>query len=216
MAGVLPTGAVSQLTTSGPLPTGDVEQVAAGGGGGDTTPPEFPVGAAISLVGGTLTQTGAQIEWTAATDAVGPVTYRISTDGGATYPITGLAATNHTFSGLTAGTTYAVRVRAFDGAGNASVDILAYSLTTLAAGATITTPPLHDPETGVVLASIAVTWYCLYDNTTQALVLRKTGLATSALGVITFSDASLVPGTVFRHGYLLATGHTNLPSAAAA
>lgn len=215
MAGLLPSGLVTLASASGLQPDGTVLLVAGGGGGGDTTPPLFPPGAAIALVGGTLTQTGAQLDWTAATDVVGPVTYAISTDGGATYPIT-WAAANYTFSGLTAGNTYAVRVRAFDGAGNPSVDILAYSLTTLAAGATITTPPLYDPETGVLLASIAVTWYCLFDNTTQALVLRKTGLTTSALGVITFSDAGLVSGTVFRHGYLLATGHTNLPSAAAA
>lgn len=173
----------------------------AGGGGGDTVKPVFPPGAAISLVGGTVTASGFQLSWTPATDNSGSVLYKISTDGGATYPTT-WAVANYTFSGLTAGTTYAIRVQAIDPTGNLSDDILAFSQATSAAGASITSQPLvrnvSVAGVPVLAASIALTWVRVYDTTTGDRVLTVTGLSTDASGVFTFSNAALVVGTSYE------------------
>lgn len=213
----LPSGAVSQRTTSGPLPSGAVEIVTGGGGGGDTDPPilTFPTGTAT----GPTTADGAVI-----TNEAGGTLYRLASvnpsESAATIKAaaltTAVAATGSqpvTFTGLTAATVYYTHFVQIDAAGNESaVADAPISFTTAGGAGTITTPPIHDPETGQLLANAAVTWFCAYDSATQALVLRKTGLTTSAAGIITTTDAALVSGTVYRFGYLLASGHTNMPA----
>ncbi len=200
-ARLLPNGELSQRSSTGLLPRGVVQIVSGGGGGGDTTKPMFPVGASISLVGGTVTASGFQLSWTPATDNSGTVLYKISTDGGATYPITWGSA-NYTFSGLTAGTTYAIRVQAIDPSGNLSDDILSFSQATSAAGATLTSQPLvrnvSVAGVPVVAASVALTWVRVYDTTTGDRLLTVTGLSTDSLGVFSFNNASLVAGTNYE------------------
>lgn len=200
-ARLLPNGELSQRSSSGLLPRGVFQLVTGGGGGGDTTKPVFPVGASISLVGGSVTTSGFQLSWTPATDNSGTVLYKISTDGGATYPTT-WAVANYTFGGLAAGTTYAIRVQAIDPSGNLSDDILAFSQDTAPAGATITSQPLvrnvSVAGVPVVAASVALTWVRVYDTTTGDRLLTKTGLSTDSSGVFTFSDSSLVVGTNYE------------------
>jgi Divergent InlB B-repeat domain len=79
----------------------------------DATPPSIPGGLTIA---GT-TRTGISITWTASTDNVGVTGYRAYLNGAAVGDTTG---TDHTFSGLACGRSYAVSVDAVDAVGNRS------------------------------------------------------------------------------------------------
>lgn len=69
-----------------------------------------------------------------------------------------------------------------------------FSLGTLAVGHPITTPPLKN-NTGTVLASISGWTVNVYNASTGALVVQKTGLSTDSSGVISFTDAAITGGT---------------------
>jgi chitodextrinase len=79
----------------------------------DTTPPSTPSGLAAASV----TQTGATLSWTAATDNAGVTGYRVYRDGTA---LGTTASTSYAVTGLTCGTTSQLGVEAYDGAGNTS------------------------------------------------------------------------------------------------
>lgn len=84
-----------------------------GSTGGDTEAPTAPT----SLTASNITQTAADLSWTASTDNVGVTGYDVYVDGsldGST------SSTNYSLSGLSAGTTYSVSVKAKDAAGNES------------------------------------------------------------------------------------------------
>jgi chitin-binding protein len=92
---------------------------------GDTTPPTAPTG----LLSSNVSKTGFRIVWTAATDNVAVANYNIYRNG--TYVATvGGGTLNYTFSGLTAGTTNSIIVRALDAAKNFT-NSSALSVTTL-------------------------------------------------------------------------------------
>ncbi len=79
----------------------------------DTTAPTVPTG----LTSSSVTQTSAQINWSASTDAVGVTGYEILRNG----TVVGNSdTTSYAASGLTAGTSYPFTVRAFDATGNKS------------------------------------------------------------------------------------------------
>jgi uncharacterized protein YdaL len=88
----------------------------------DTTPPTAPGAPTV----GTVTATTAALSWAASTDAVGVVSYQVT--GGPTVVTSATAST--TLTSLTPSTTYAVRVTAYDAAGNASVASAPASFTT--------------------------------------------------------------------------------------
>ncbi|MEM7297193.1 MAG: S8 family serine peptidase, partial [Bacteroidota bacterium] len=83
------------------------------GGGGDTQAPSTPTGLSAS----SITTSSFDVSWNASSDNVGVTGYNVylggSLDGTST-------STSYSFSGLTASTTYAVAVEAFDAAGNTS------------------------------------------------------------------------------------------------
>jgi chitodextrinase len=80
---------------------------------GDTTAPSAPTNVASS----NMSKTGFRISWTAATDNVAVANYNIYRNGTYLATVSG-TATSYNFSGLTAGTTYSVYVRALDAAKN--------------------------------------------------------------------------------------------------
>ncbi len=84
-----------------------------GGSGADTVAPSVPTGISSS----NITQNSVDISWTAATDNVGVDGYRIFRDG---VLLTTATTTNYTVTGLSANTTYAFTIFAFDAAGNVS------------------------------------------------------------------------------------------------
>jgi endoglucanase len=99
-------------------------------GAGDTQPPTAPAGLAVSNV----TQSGASLTWTAATDNVGVAGYDLY--NGATLLVGNLVGTSTTLSGLTCGTTYQLTLKARDAAGNTSAPSNAVSMTTRACSTT--------------------------------------------------------------------------------
>lgn len=97
------------------------------GSGGDTDPPVMQGEIAVSG----LTDTSFTTAVDPATDAVGVTGYQVSQDGGSTW-IDKVLARTHTHAGLSPQTTYAVRWRARDAAGNWATP-LAKAVTTQAA-----------------------------------------------------------------------------------
>ncbi len=175
---------------------------------GDTTPPT----AATNL---TATPTGTQIalSWTAATDNVGVTGYRIERCAGAgcssfAQIATTTGATAYTNTGLTAGTSYAYRVRATD----AATLLGPYSNI-----ATATTPPAVDtmPPTapGRLTATpsgtqIALSWTAATDNVgvTGYRIERCQGAGCSSFaeiatttGATTYTNTGLASATSYSY-----------------
>lgn len=96
---------------------------------GDTTVPTLT--GAITI--GTVTPNSIDITHPAGADNVGVTSYEYSKDSGATWVDSGVTATAYSFTGLTASTSYGLRVRAKDAAGNVSTPALAATQSTSAA-----------------------------------------------------------------------------------
>lgn len=205
MAGQLPSGEISQLTVSGQLPSGAIEQVS-GGGGGDTTLPTL--GGSITI--GTVTSTSIQLSWPAGSDDTAVTSYEVSSNSGSSYSDVGSVLT-YTITGLSPSTSYGLRVRAKDAAGNVSTLALSATQSTSAiATATLTSSPLNN-NTGTLHLSAAAEAF-VHNVTTGALVLKKTGLTSDATtAVVTFNDAALTAATQYRVVWrLTATGAEGL------
>ncbi|HCC05464.1 TPA: hypothetical protein DEP58_04140, partial [Patescibacteria group bacterium] len=104
-------------------------------GGTDTTSPAVP----SNLLTLAVSSSQINLAWTASTDNVGVVGYKIYRNGAY---LTTTTSTSYSNTGLTAATTYSYRVSAIDAVGNESSQSTAKSATTQAAtGGTDTTPP---------------------------------------------------------------------------
>ena len=79
----------------------------------DVQPPTAPTGLAVT----SRTATGFTVSWSPSSDDVGVAGYLVSLGGLYSTDVTG---TSVTLSGLTCNTTYTVRVRRHDAAGNSS------------------------------------------------------------------------------------------------
>lgn len=90
----------------------------------DTTSPAAPT----NLNATATTDASASLSWTAATDNVGVVSYRVYRDG--VLLRSGITGTTFTDTGLSVGTTYTYTVDALDAAGNASAQSSAATATT--------------------------------------------------------------------------------------
>lgn len=97
----------------------------------DTTLPTM--NGAITV--GTKTPNSISISYIAASDNVGVTGYEVSSNGGSTWSDNGTAL-SYTFLGLSPITSYSLRVRAYDGAGNRAATPLAATVTTYRDGAT--------------------------------------------------------------------------------
>jgi hypothetical protein len=96
--------------------------------GGDATPPTQSGGISI----GSVTSSSIQMSWPAGSDNVAVTSYEVSSNGGSSYTDVGNVLT-YTFTGLTPSTSYPLRVRAKDAAGNVSTPALAATQSTSAA-----------------------------------------------------------------------------------
>lgn len=92
---------------------------------------------------------------------------------------------------------------------------MAISATAAAATGSITTPVMKN-NTGAILANEAGVIVNIYNATTGALVVRKTGQTSNASGVVVVTDALLVAGTSYAYEVVLATNGRRLPVTAAA
>jgi len=92
----------------------------------DTTPPTAP----SNVTASNITQSSADVSWTASQDLVGVVSYNVYLDGSLSGNVTG---TSTSLSGLSANTSYTVAVTGLDAAGNES-SAGSTSFTTLSGG----------------------------------------------------------------------------------
>jgi hypothetical protein len=166
--------------------------------GGDTTNPTLTGSITVSA----LTTTSYTLTWPAGSDNVAVTGYEVSLNGGSSYASVGNVLTTN-ITGRTPGSTDAVRVRAFDAAGNRSTPALSASVTLNSATGTLTltTPIINNtgPISGrwINLTGITLT---VVSMTTKASVLVVTGRATDAAGVLTaaISDAAIITGQDYR------------------
>jgi Zn-dependent metalloprotease/chitodextrinase len=96
----------------------------------DTQAPTTPT----DLASSNITETSADVSWTASTDNVGVTAYKVYLDGSLDGSTT---ATSYSFTGLTASTTYNVAIEATDAADNVSTQATT-SFTTLTASSSCT------------------------------------------------------------------------------
>ncbi|MES2416265.1 MAG: fibronectin type III domain-containing protein [Patescibacteria group bacterium] len=159
---------VEAVDTSGKLSglSNAVVFATTGGVTSDTTSPTSPTGLSSS----NITQTSATISWTASTDNIGVTGYDVYVGG---ILKTSVTSTTASLTGLTAGTTYSVTVKAKDAAGNPPTASTALSLTTLSS---IIIPPadMQAPSIPTLTlisktdVSAAIQWTASTDNVAVA------------------------------------------------
>ena len=168
----------SRQVTLGPVP--------------DTEPPTVPT----NLTASTRSATSVTLTWTASTDNVGVAGYHVRRDAVIVATVTG---TSYIDSGLTPGTTYQYRVRAFDAAGNLSAYTAPLSVVTLTGGDT--TPPTAPTNLQLVSktsVTVTISWTASTDNV--GVVGYQVLRGGSPIGTVAgtgFTDQNLTPGTQY-------------------
>ncbi len=168
----------------------------------DTVAPSVPGNLAVS----TSTSTSISLNWSASTDTGGSglAGYRIYRDGGAT-PLTSTTSTSFTDSGLTASTSHAYRVSAYDVAGNESAQVGPVTGTTQAQqDAVAPSIPLFLSVTSTTSTSITLRWNPSTDTGGSGVAgyrIYRNGAATlyATVSGATFTDSGLVTGTSFSY-----------------
>lgn len=144
-----------------------------------------------------------------------------STDSGASWNnISGATATSYTtpataVSGGSANNGDQYRCTATNSAGSATTNAVTLTVNAAAAAPTIATPPIKN-NAGTLLASISGWTANIYNTTTGALILQKTGLSTNAAGILLIQDAALAAATTYAYELVHATYGRRLPTGTAA
>lgn len=155
--------------------------------------------------GASWASSGATSAITATTaNSVGSLTSKSS-------PLSSIAATT---ASLTAAWTSSTGAASSAIAATTANAVGALTSTGSTANGTFTSEVLRD-NTGTVVASKALNHVALYNDTTGALVVRKTGLSTNGSGVFTFTDAALTAGTTYRVDWEDVDGRRRMPRKAA-
>jgi hypothetical protein len=155
--------------------------------------------------GASWASTGATSAITATTaNAVGSLTSQAS-------PLSAIAATT---ANLTAAWTSSTGAASSVITATTANTVGALTSTGSTSNGTFTSEVLRD-NTGTIVASKALNHVALYNDTTGALVVRKTGLSTNGLGVFTFTDAALTAGTTYRVDWEDVDGRRRMPRKAA-
>lgn len=223
-----PDGSLIESSTDGALPSGKLFLA-----GAVNSPPTFP-GPNIGAQSGTV---GVAISSSVASKFSDADALTFSALGSWPPGVTVSSAGVITGTPTTAGTYAGLSVRATDTAAQ-TVDSDTFTFTISAAGAgatislttanavfsgsanpasglgTFTSEVLRD-NTGAVVASKGLNFVALYNDTTGALIVRKTGLSTNGSGVFSFADAALTPGQVYRVDWEDADGRRRMPRKAA-
>lgn len=156
-----------------------------------------------SITIGTVTTASIQASWPAGSDNTAVTSYETSLDG-TTWTDRGNVLT-YTFTGLTAGTSYTIRVRAKDAAGNVSTPPLSVTQSTAAAAVgTIAGEPIKTPQGQLVTSTIPRVAYLKLSDLSKALEL--TNQTPNSSGMLSVSNASLVTGTAYVRLLLNADG----------
>jgi beta propeller repeat protein len=147
----------------------------------DTTPPTQP----SSVTASAPSSSQIDLTWTASTDNIGVVGYRVERGSdGITFSEVGTAATaSYSDTGLAPATTYYYRVRAYDAAGNLS------DYSGIASATTLSTAPTRYEE-----SSPSVAWtgtWTNYSNASYSGGATKYTNSTGASATLTFSGTSV-------------------------
>jgi len=178
----------------------------------DSTPPSAPT----NLKSTNVTATSVALSWTASTDDVGVVIYRIY--AGSVAVGTAIGTTSATVSNLSANTTYVFTLTASDAIGNVSPASAAISVKTLQG--TDTTPPTAPSgltASNVTGTSVTLTWSASTDDrgVTGYTVYSGTATAATTTG-LTASITGLTPGTTYSFTVKASDAAGNLSSASSA
>ena len=148
----------------------------------DLSPPTVPTGFTAT----TISSSRIDLSWTASTDNIAVIGYRIYRNGVLLATASG-SATSYQSTGLSPGTMYAYYVDAIDGAGNASPPSAIASATTLAVNtATLAWDAVTYPSLG---------GYRVYYGTAPGVYLQPVGSGISVGNVTTFTVTGLTSGT---------------------
>ena len=174
----------------------------------DTEPPSAPG----TLTASAFSDTQIELSWSAATDNVGPISYRIERCAGSGCSnfaeIAAGTSTNHMDVGLTPSTEYSYRVRAVDAAENEGPYSNTASATTPAPPDTETPSAPANPNASAVSATqIDLTWAAASDNVGVTLyrIERCSGAGCSVFGEVgtststSFSNTGLTASTSYTY-----------------
>ena len=157
----------------------------------------------------------------------GRVLTATGTTQGATHPIS-RGATDATGTGAPASITLSVptgsatgTVGATNGTGTGTLQSIiltapAGTATGTSAGSGTITTPVMKNNTGTVLANETGVIVNVYNASTGALIVQKTGQTSNASGIVTISDALIVPATTYAYEVVLTGSRRRLPTASAA
>jgi uncharacterized repeat protein (TIGR02543 family) len=179
----------------------------------DSTPPSAPT----NLKSTNVTATSVALSWTASTDDVGVVVYRIY--AGSVAVGTAIGTTSATVSSLSPNTTYVFTLTASDAAGNVSPASAALSVKTLQG--TDTTPPTAPSgltASNVTGTSVTLTWSASSDDrgVTGYTVYNGAATAATTAAGLTVSVTGLTPGTTYSFTVKASDAAGNLSSASSA
>jgi len=173
----------------------------AGGGTADITPPSW--NASSALTASAVTQTGATLSWSGASDDTGVTAYRLYQDG---VLVQTTSNTSYAVSGLSPDTDYSFKVEAGDAADNWSTDGPTTPVHTLAAttpSVTVTANPSGSVGIGTAVtltatpAGIASPSYKWYSNTTASSI---GGNEISGATNATYQPSTATAGTIYYYG----------------
>ena len=158
----------------------------------DTSKPTVPGGLTVSSLG----PVGFTLSWTPATDNVGVTGYEVFR-AGVSLGVTTLPA--FTFAGLTPATTYAVRVRARDAAGNWSGPSATLKVKTAAADVVPPSVPAGLAGSDLTATGLVLSWAPANDavGVTVYEVFRD-GISLGATPLTTMAVTGLTPGSRYR------------------
>src|SRR6185295_370896 len=125
----------------------------------DTVAPSAPT----NLTAVAPNSTTVNLSWTASTDNVGVVSYRVFRDGGTT-PIATVTGTSFSDTGLAVGSTHSYFVTAVDGANNQSAASDGVKIATPGADLTPPSTPTGLTATGAGASVIDLSWTASTDN----------------------------------------------------
>jgi len=164
----------------------------------DSTAPSLPAG----LTATAASSTQINLAWTASTDNVGVTGYRVYRAGSLIATVG--AVTSYQNTGLSAATSYAYTVQAFDAAGNASGQSNAASTTTKTATTSDTTAPSAPTSLTAAAASasqINLSWTASTDNVgVTGYRINRAGTPIATVGVVTsYQNTGLAAATSYNY-----------------
>lgn len=164
------------------------------GAAADTTAPSVPT----NLVATPIYYYKIGLTWTASTDNVGVVGYKIYRGG---VKVSTTSGTSYHDSGLTASTSYSYTIAAYDAAGNISAQTDAVSATTpVAPDTTAPSVPADLTATAVSASQIDLTWTASTDNVAlEGYKIYRGGSLIATSTVNSYSDTGLTASTSYTY-----------------